>query len=465
MSESRVLEHELNQLGEDLRREPSVASSIVARIQEIESTEVVTLPSVRRTQTRTFASIAMSLAAVAAVTALMFVFRTDVVAFAQMQKRIAEFQTASLRYQQSVFKQDEKETEISKSEMRVMINTEGGRIRVEMPDGSLLITNRAIGKRLTTDLKNNTATLAHVYDSQEEHNLLAMLRSMHLAENAQSIATKIIDGETCLGFRVDEPESVLRVWVSPETLLPVHAERTIENVNGPWPNNGVDEKVKVVTTFTDIRFGIPLEDALFSLNPPPNFRLTETGKPPTSLSEVFPTTPQIVPLEGIGVLKFGMTQLEAMQLLGRPDREDISKPSIQIDENTSQVDDKPRPSKDSRLVILTEFHALSYFNLGLRLNFEVRDGLVGLLFHKKVPLQEGVELPGTLANGLGLGSSEQEVIATYGEPSKGYSKSMLYYEDFGLMFVMSEQRTVSSLSLDQGSERSLRFEWREPDEK
>ncbi len=442
-----------------------MASSIVARIQEIESTEVVTLPSVRRTQTRTLASIALSLAAVAAVMALMFGFRTDGVAFAQMQKRIAEFQTASLRYQQSVFRQDENKTEISKSEMRVLINTEGGRIRVEMPDGSLLITNRAIGKRLTTDLKNNTATLAHVYDNQEEHNLLAMLRSMHLAENAQSIATKIIDGETCIGFRVDEPESVLRVWVSPETLLPVHAERTIENVDGPSPNNGVDEKVKVVTTFTDIRFGVPLEDALFSLNPPPNFRLTETGKPPTSLSEVFPTTPQIVPLEGIGVLKFGMTQLEAMQLLGRPDREDISKPSIQIDENTSQVDDKPRPSKDSRLVILTEFHTLSYFNLGLRLNFEVRDGLVGLLFHKKVTLEGGVEFPGTLADGLGLGSSEQEVIATYGEPSKGYSKSMLYYEDFGLMFVMSEQRTVSSLSLDQGSERSLRFEWREPDEK
>ena len=459
MNESNTVETELSHLGEVLRGEPSVAASVVARLQAMGSTQVVELPSTKRK--RTFAGIAMSLATVAAVIALMFVFRADGVAFAQIQKRIAAFQTASLRYQQSVFKQDENETEISKAEMRVSMNTDGGRTRVEMPDGSLDITNKSNGKRLFTDNKNQTATLAYVYDNREEYNLLAMLQSMHLAANAQNIAARNFDGETCEGFRIDEPESVLRVWVSPKTMLPVHAERTIENVDGVEPSG----KVRVVTTFTDIRFGVPLADDLFSLNPPTNYVLTEIGKPPASISEVFPTTPQIKPLEGVGPLKFGMTQLEAMQLLGRPDQEDISKPQFNFDENTSQVDDKPRPTKDSRLVILTEFHALTYFSLGLRLNFEVHEGLVGFSFNKNVQIAEGVEFPGMLANGIRIGSSEQDVIKAFGEHSKGYSNSMFYYKDQGLMFVMSDQHIVSTLQMDLGSERRLRFEWREPDEK
>lgn len=461
MNENSLMETELAELGEVLRREPSVAASVVSKLHEIHSTQLVELPSTRRT--RTLARVVISLAAVAAVMVLMFVFRTDGIAFAQIQKRVAEFQTASLRFQQSLFRQDENETELDKSEMRVSIHTEGGRTRIEMPDGSLNIANRSVGKRLLTDKKNNTATLAYVYDNNEEYNLLAMLQSMHLAANAQSIAAKKVNGESCVGFRIDEPESILRVWVSPKTLLPVHAERTVENVveaTGGDPH----AKVKVVTTFTDIRFGVPLADDLFSLKPPSDFVLTEIGKPPASISEVFPMTPQIIPLEGIGPFKFGMTQMEAIQLLGRPDREDISKPNIPFDKETSQVDDKPRPTKNSRLVILTEFHSLTYFSLGLRLDFEVSEGLVGLSFDKKMQLAEGVAFPGTLANGLGIGSSEREVIATFGKPSKGYSKSMLYYKELGLMFVLSDQSTVSALQMDKGVEKRLRFEWREPDE-
>lgn len=465
MNESNVLERELWELGEDLRREPSVAAAVLERIRVVESTDVLALPTARPMRTRTLASIGMTLAALAAVVVVMFFFRTDQIAFAQIQSRLSAYRTATLRYTQSAFKQDANQTEISSVALLVSINADDGRIRVESPDGSLAITNGSMGKRLTTDVKNNSATLAYVYDTKEEYNLMTILQSMHLAANAQSISTRNIDGENCVGFRIDESESTLRVWVSPKTLLPVLAERTTQNVIGPSPGNSPEDKVTVVTTFMDMQFGVPLSESLFDLTPPPNFQLTEIGKPPTRLSEVFLTTPQIVPLQGIGPFKFGMTQREAMQLLGKPDREDISKPNIPIDENTSQVDDMPRPTKNSRLIILTEFHSLAYFNLGLRLTFEASEGLVGLSFDKKIQLGEGVDFPGTLPNGLGLGSSEQEVISTYGEPSKGYSKSMLYYKDVGLMFVLSDNRTVSTLQLDKGGEKRLRFEWREPDER
>ena len=462
MNESKLLEHELQQLGEDLRREPSVASDVLARLHDVETTVRLELPSARRM--RTLAGIGMSLAALAAVVVVMFFFRTDQIAFAQIQSRLSAYRTATLRYQQSAFKQDANQTEISSVTQLVSVNADDGQIRVESPDGSLAITNGSLGKRLTTDAKNNSATLAYVYDTKEEYNLLTILQSMHLAANAQSISSRNIDGENCVGFRIDESESTLRVWVSPKTLLPVLAERTTENVIGPSPGDTPEDKIKVVTTFMDLRFGVPLAESLFDLTPPSNFQLTEIGKPPVRLSEIFPRTPQIVPLQGIGPFKFGMTQTEIMQLLGLPDREDISKPNFPFDENTSQVDDKPRPSKNSRLIILTEFHSLTYSNLGLRLDFEVSEGLVGFSFDKKLQLAEGIDFPGTLGNGLGISSSERDVFATYGEPSKGYSKSMLYYKEFGLMFVLSDQRTVSSLQLDKGVEKKLRFEWREPGE-
>lgn len=464
MNESNLLERELWQLGEDLRREPSVASKVLAKIRIDDSQAEVKWQAARPMRTRTLAGIGMTLASLAAIVVVMFFLRTDQIAFAQIQDRLSAYRTATLRYKQSAFKQDANQTEISSVTLRVSINAVDGRIRVESPDGSLAITNASLGKRLTTDAKNNSATLAFVYDAKEEYNLLAMLQSMHLAANAQSISSRNIDGENCVGFRIDESESTLRVWVSPRTLLPVLAERITANVIGPAPGDTSEDKVKVVTTFMDLRFGVPLAESLFDLAPPSNYVLTETGKPPASLSEVFPTTPQIIPLRGIGPLKLGMTQTEAMQLLGLPDRVDISKPNFLIDENTSQVDEKPRPSKNARLIILNEYHSLAYFNLGMRLTFESSEGLVGLSFDKKLQLTEGVDFPGRLPNGLGIGSSEQDVIAAYGEPSKGYSKSMLYYKEFGLMFQLSDDHTVSTLQLDKGGEKKLRFEWREPEE-
>ena len=58
MNESNLLERELRQLGEDLRREPSVASDVLARLHDVETTAGLELPSARRM--RTLAGIGMS---------------------------------------------------------------------------------------------------------------------------------------------------------------------------------------------------------------------------------------------------------------------------------------------------------------------------------------------------------------------------------------------------------------------
>ena len=131
--------------------------------------------------------------------------------------------------------------------------------------------------RLTIDPKNRSATVAYVYEREDPFNLIAELQALHISKSAQRISERTIDGQVCVGFRVDEPTSVLWVWVSPQTLLPVFAQRTTENLPAPPGEDKVD-KVKVVARFADLRFDEPLADELFSVQPPPDYRLIEIGK-------------------------------------------------------------------------------------------------------------------------------------------------------------------------------------------
>jgi outer membrane lipoprotein-sorting protein len=463
MNENSLLERELDQLGRTLRGAPSVASAVLARIRESGAEEtVVELPPSGRT--RTLAGIAMSVASLAAVMAVMFFLRSDGIAFAQIQKRLTAIQTASFRYQTSAENRDETQKRTNDAQVKAHSD---GRMRAELSDRSLIITNRRLGKRLETDENSQTATLSYVFENQDGANLLALLQSLPENISAQRIASKQINGEHCVGYLIDKSDLVLRVWVSPNSLLPVHAEYTPADKPRPSDQRDSDQS-QFVTTFSDIRFGESFADDLFNLQPPANYVVSVIGKLPVPLSEIFATTPRIVPLEGIGPFKLGMTKSEATKLLGVPDRESVSKPALPpIGEDTDQIDDQPRPSKTSRPVMLTEYHSLHYFDLGLRLDFEVREGLIGLMFDKKVRLAETAEFPGLLAEGIGLGSSEQQVIEAYGEPTSitGASKSILIFQNLGLLFQMSEQRTVAVIGIENGGEKKYRFEWREPSER
>lgn len=466
MNENDLLERDLRQLGDQLRRDRSLASTVAARLRDHHSTPVVEVSS--KARTRTIAGLTLSLASMAAILAIVVVFRPNIIAFAQIQEQLTAIKTVSLRYQQSILSQDGDEAPLSSVEMRIFIRSDG-RMRIESSDGSVITTNRGENKRLTIDPKNQSATVAYVYEREDPFDLLSTLRALHISKSAQRISERTIDGQVCVGFRIDELESVLRVWVSPQTLLPVFAQRTTENLSAPPGEDKVD-KVKVVARFADLRFDEPLADELFSVQPPPDYRLIEIGKPPAKLSKVFSTTPQIVPRVGIGPLKFGMSQAAAMQLLGSPDKVDVHSPTVPIDDDTSQIDDIPRP-KNARLVILTQFHILSYQSLGLSLTFEVHEGLKGIACRRRVQVENGIEFPGTTAEGIGIGSPVEEVLIAYSQPDNhtqsqptDLSSQVLYYQKAGYTFALTKEQTVELIGIDDGKENSLRFEWRISDE-
>jgi len=79
------------------------------------------------------------------------------------------------------------------------------------------------------------------------------------------LGRKQIDGRSLEGFRVREGDTTTTVWIDPATDTLVRAE--MEFANAPGMN----------VILSDFQFDIPLDDSLFSLEPPAGFTPMKTG--------------------------------------------------------------------------------------------------------------------------------------------------------------------------------------------
>ena len=79
------------------------------------------------------------------------------------------------------------------------------------------------------------------------------------------LGRKQIDGRSLEGFRVREGDTTATVWIDPATDALVRAE--MEFANAPGMN----------VILSDFQFDIPLDDSLFSLEPPAGFTPMKTG--------------------------------------------------------------------------------------------------------------------------------------------------------------------------------------------
>jgi outer membrane lipoprotein-sorting protein len=460
MNSNELLEDELISLGKKIRQSPSVSHSV---IEQLRDDFCVALPPNRsHKQASRIAKWAVSLSAIAAAVVFMLFQHTDTVAFAQVQKQLTSIRSATFCYALFPLADAAEYSEVS--EVKAFVQADG-RMRAEYEDGSFVVADRQAGKRMVVDSKKRIATMSRILINQDELNVIETLRSLPEHQRVIKIPTKKVNGVDCPGFLVDKPDLVLRVWVSPRSNLPVHVEFSIsERVQVDVGMSA--QKERVIARFSDIQFNVAMEDRRFDLTPPVDFVTIEDLEPKVDLTKIFPTTPNIEFLKGSGPITLGMTKAKAIELLGLPDREDVIAPPLPFSkvDDVDQVDDMPRPSKHARLVMLTEYHSLSYFNLGLRLDFEVQEGLVGISFSKQVQLSDGIDFPGLLPQGIGLGSSEQHVIDTYGRPSwvRGADKKMMWYEKLGLRIQLSQQREVIAIQLEKPGEKRYRFEWRMP---
>jgi outer membrane lipoprotein-sorting protein len=95
------------------------------------------------------------------------------------------------------------------------------------------------------------------------------------AENVKRLPEKLIDGKKAVGFQLDETKTnkfgttIWRHtwWVDPNTKLPVRLEVIFR---GDDPQSGIDERI-----ISDIVFNAPIEQSLFSLESPKDYRPLE----------------------------------------------------------------------------------------------------------------------------------------------------------------------------------------------
>ena len=482
MNDNDLLEQELNALGNELRAQPSIAKTVMQRLAEVHAaghaaaSSVITPASLIEHEVlqpanvnqaglrrRQFASMTAVLATLVATVVAIVFLRTDSVAFAQVGERLGLVRTATFAMTRSMVRRlPGGETTPVEIQHQMFVRADG-RIRTEWPEGQVKVTSPEEFVSLETDPTKQTATLRYLYELENRQDIVATLRSLHRSSEAFSIARKTINGIDCPGFRIDERDATLLVWVNPSTYLPVCAERSYAKAISASDQ----DVVSVTERYDNMKFDEPLADELFSVTPPNGYVVTTEGTPPAGRRELFSNPLVVTPNFGVGSLKFGASKEEIFRLLGKPDSESISVPSVPIDDKTSNVGGQERPPGAS-LVVLTKFHTLDYRALGLMLTVEEADGLVGIQCMGQDTLgATGRTFRGATDKGIRIGASEQEVIEAYGKPEEGptYSKGTkgnLKYRDLHMEFVMNEERRVRVISLSDSASRPLRFEWQVP---
>jgi outer membrane lipoprotein-sorting protein len=145
-------------------------------------------------------------------------------------------------------------------------------IRAEMPDGGMFISQR--GAMLILDSKKRTATHMEIsgqpaHQSNAAPSIVSTMKALADVKG-QSLGEKTIDGVAVKGFHIVQANRPVDVWADKKTGNPVRVELTMPM--------GDKELVMVMDHF---EIDPPLDESLFSLDPPAGYKLiTRTLKLP-----------------------------------------------------------------------------------------------------------------------------------------------------------------------------------------
>lgn len=151
------------------------------------------------------------------------------------------------------------------------------RFRDELP-GRVIIGNGE--KMLFLDTKDRRAGITEFANRPKDlssRNWFADLQ-MHLLQarddtkvKREALGEKQIDGRQAVGYRLTMPDRMIVLWGDPKTGLPIRIE---ERFVAPDPERFVAERgstAKSAKTMSDFVFNVPLDESLFSLEPPAGY--------------------------------------------------------------------------------------------------------------------------------------------------------------------------------------------------
>jgi outer membrane lipoprotein-sorting protein len=151
------------------------------------------------------------------------------------------------------------------------------RFRYELP-GRVIICNGE--KMLISDAKEKRAVLtefANMPKDVSSQNWFADLQ-MHLLQarddpkvKRETLGEKLIDGHKVVGYQLTMPDKVIILWGDPKAGLPIRIEQRFVAAE---PEKFVAERESKSTsaiTMTDFVLNLPLDESLFSLEPPAGY--------------------------------------------------------------------------------------------------------------------------------------------------------------------------------------------------
>lgn len=144
----------------------------------------------------------------------------------------------------------------------------GSRIRrtISNMKGMVSIINLENGKILSLESQKKEATLIDLKGLPSIPNYLEGLKNLiaRLQNDpefeVEELGQKEIGGRKLIGFRANHPKAQVTIWADPKTALPVRIEQ-------------IEGQVKIICI--NLHFDVPMDDELFSMEVPADYKLQE----------------------------------------------------------------------------------------------------------------------------------------------------------------------------------------------
>jgi outer membrane lipoprotein-sorting protein len=286
-----------------------------------------------------------------------------------------------------------------------------GRMRMEDADGSYTIIDPKAERSLTVSPSAKEALLIKGYHNRLPTDIYRLFREIR-KEEVKRFPKENVDGRTAEVFLAkvkfpEEPQEV-KVWVDAETQLPFRLE-----MSTPGPQK------QEVRLRIDLEFDKPLDEKLFSTEPPAGYKLRSEGvdKPAKPTADPDKLTPVVTPKEGIGAVKFGMTKKEVTDALGEPDK---------IDQRGM---------------------ALDYLSRGYSILVSPNRGVMMITCYTQATFVVKVkDFAGQTREGVRMGMSAADIVKVYGEPDskemENATTRLGYRKKLGFDFTLFNDKLV-----------------------
>lgn len=378
--------------------------------------------SCRRSQMTRRSLIATALALLVLIVALPIFYPTESrTALAQLQERLKRVRTITL--ETTVEMQGQPPQSIKQ------LLRDDGLSRTEYADGRYRIAKRTQDSTMQIDIDpaNKTAHVTHGFPQKEMLDLIGVIVNTPKSEGAAPIDARDFDGRSCPGFLIRQPlgksgTQEIRVWIHPESKLPLYSEHVAE-LKGTKGSATVPSLATARSR--NFKYDVALEDSLFDLTPPEGYAVTSVGTPAGKRTTPWSAEKLVLTVgQGIGQAKFGMSREEVLELLGEPEEKRKATPKVREGFPT------------------LELETWSYFSQGFSVTFySFEDPRFRSVACRDSYNMVTRDFQGKTKEGIGLGSSTDEVQRAYGKPDDDSVKNGLggyTYRDKRLRIGFSE---------------------------